>query len=144
MEAVFRPEIARIFSGGFLSTSCAFRQEPVGNHLKKCENFPAGILLPQNHRNYPEPAVSGSGCSTWVLLIFHFDVKYSFKFLPNISTAICHNSNFVYSAKNFSFNCSDWILSKILGTFDTFYLKSGVLKYNLTVPVNLLALLDCT
>jgi hypothetical protein len=30
MEAVFRPEIVRIFSGGFLSTSCAFRQEPAG------------------------------------------------------------------------------------------------------------------
>ncbi len=38
MEAVFRPEIFRIFSGRFLSTSCAFRQEP---------------------------AVSGPDCSTW-------------------------------------------------------------------------------
>ncbi len=61
MEAVFLPEVVRIFSGGFLSTSCAFRQEPAGNHRKKSENFPAGILLPQNHRNYPEPAVSGPG-----------------------------------------------------------------------------------
>jgi hypothetical protein len=34
MEAVFRPEIVRIFSDGFLSTSCAFRQEPAGNHPK--------------------------------------------------------------------------------------------------------------
>jgi hypothetical protein len=34
-----------------------------------------------------------------------------------------------------------WVKS---GTLDTFYLKSGVLKYNLTVPVNLLVLLDCT
>jgi hypothetical protein len=66
MEAVFRPEIVRIFSGGFLSTSCAFRQEPAGNHRKKSENFPSGILLPENHWNYPEPAVSGPGCSTWV------------------------------------------------------------------------------
>jgi hypothetical protein len=65
MEAVFRSEIARIFPGGFLSTSCAFRQEPTGNHRKKSENFPVGILLPQNHRNYPEPPVSGLGCSTW-------------------------------------------------------------------------------
>jgi hypothetical protein len=66
MEAVLRPEIARIFSGGFLSTSCAFRQKPAGNHRKKSENFPAGILLPQNHRNYPEPVVSGPDCSTWI------------------------------------------------------------------------------
>jgi hypothetical protein len=65
MEAVFLPEIVRIFSGGFLSTSCDFRQETAGNHRKKSENVPAGILLPQNHRNYPEPAVSGPGCSTW-------------------------------------------------------------------------------
>jgi hypothetical protein len=65
MKAVFRLEIVRIFSGEFLSTSCAFRKEPAGNHWKKSENFPAGILLPQNHRNFPEPAVSGPGCSTW-------------------------------------------------------------------------------
>jgi hypothetical protein len=35
MEAVFRPKIIRIFSGGFLSTSCAFQQEPAENHRKK-------------------------------------------------------------------------------------------------------------
>jgi hypothetical protein len=39
MEAVFRPEIVGIFSGGFLSTSCAFRQEPAGNIGKNPENF---------------------------------------------------------------------------------------------------------
>ncbi len=55
------------FSGGFLSTFCAFRQEPARNHRKKFENFPAGILLTQNHRNYSEPAVSGQGSSTWVV-----------------------------------------------------------------------------
>jgi hypothetical protein len=38
-------------SGFFLVGSCAFRQEPAGNHQKKSENFPAGILLPQTHRN---------------------------------------------------------------------------------------------
>jgi len=65
MEAVFRPKIVWIFPGGFLSTSCAFRQEPARNHREKSEKFLAGILLPQNHRNYPEPAVSGPGCSTW-------------------------------------------------------------------------------
>jgi hypothetical protein len=70
MEAVFRPEIAQILSGGFLSSSCAFRQEPVGNHRKKFENFPAVILLPQNHRNYLEPAVSGPGSSTWVVKLY--------------------------------------------------------------------------
>jgi hypothetical protein len=59
MEAVFRPGIVWIFSGGFLCF-------PAGTGQKSSEKFPAGILLPQNHRNYPEPAVSGSGCSTWV------------------------------------------------------------------------------
>jgi hypothetical protein len=54
------------FTGGFLLTSCAFRQEPGGKQWKKSEKFPAGILLPQNYRNYPEPAVSGPDCSTWV------------------------------------------------------------------------------
>jgi hypothetical protein len=42
-----------------------FRPEPGGKHWKKSENFPAGILLRHNHRNYPEPAVSGPDCSTW-------------------------------------------------------------------------------
>jgi hypothetical protein len=40
MEPVFRPEIVRIFSGGFLLTSCAFRQKP---------------------------AISGPDCSAWVI-----------------------------------------------------------------------------
>jgi hypothetical protein len=35
MEAVFPPENDRIFSGGFLSTACAFRQKTIGNHWKK-------------------------------------------------------------------------------------------------------------
>ena len=35
MEAVFRPENFRIFSGAFRSLSCAFCQELVGNHRKK-------------------------------------------------------------------------------------------------------------
>jgi hypothetical protein len=46
MEAVLRPEIVRIFSGGFLPTSCTFRQEPGGKHWKKSEKFSTGILLP--------------------------------------------------------------------------------------------------
>jgi hypothetical protein len=65
MEAVFRPKIVWILSGGFLPTFCAFRQEPGEKHRKKSENFPAGILLPQNHRNYREPAVFEPDCSTW-------------------------------------------------------------------------------
>jgi hypothetical protein len=75
VEAVFRPEIVQIFSGGFLSTSCTFRQEPPGNHRKKSEKFPAGILLPQNHRNYPEPVVSKPECLTWVTAAV-LDKKY--------------------------------------------------------------------
>ena len=58
MEAVFRPEIDRTFSGGFQPTSCAFWLETAGNYWKKSEEFPVGILLPQHHRNYPEPTVS--------------------------------------------------------------------------------------
>ncbi len=65
MEAVFRPGIVRIFSSRFLSTSSDFRQEPAENHRKKTGQFPAGILLPQNHRNYRKLAVSGLDCSTW-------------------------------------------------------------------------------
>jgi hypothetical protein len=75
VEAVFQPEIFRIFSGGFLLTSCAFRQEPGGKHWKKSEKFPAGILLPQNHRNYPEPVVSKPECLTWVTAAV-LDKKY--------------------------------------------------------------------
>jgi len=53
------------FSGGFLPTFYAFRHQRGGKHWKKSENFSAGILLPQNHRNYPEPAVFGPDCLTW-------------------------------------------------------------------------------
>jgi hypothetical protein len=52
---------------GKMQESQRILQEPAGNHWKKSENFPAGKLLPQNHRNFPEPAVSGSDCSTWDL-----------------------------------------------------------------------------
>jgi hypothetical protein len=48
MEAVFRPELG-------------------GKHWKKYDKFPAGILLPQNYRNYPEPAVSGPDSSIWAV-----------------------------------------------------------------------------
>ncbi len=74
IEAVFWLEIFRIFSGGFLPTSCAFQQEPVGNHRQKSRKFPTGILLPQNYPNYSEPAVSWPDCSTWVVLFS----RYSF------------------------------------------------------------------
>jgi hypothetical protein len=36
--------------------------------LEKSENFLPGILLPQNHRNYPETAVSGLDCPTREIL----------------------------------------------------------------------------
>lgn len=39
---------------------------------------------------------------------------------------------------------SDWILSKILGIFDTFTGTFGILKYNLIVQVNVFVLSDCT
>jgi 2,3-bisphosphoglycerate-independent phosphoglycerate mutase len=56
MEAVFRPEICWIFSGGFQSISRALRQEPVRNHRKKSEKFPVGILLPRSSDFLPELA----------------------------------------------------------------------------------------
>jgi hypothetical protein len=46
----------------FRSIPANFLCFPAGTGRKsseKTEKFPAGILLPQNHRNYPEPAVSG-------------------------------------------------------------------------------------
>ena len=39
MEAVFQPENFWIFFGAFRLLSCAFRQEPVGNHRKKFRKF---------------------------------------------------------------------------------------------------------
>jgi hypothetical protein len=68
------PEIAgtwkqysdRKFSGFFQTISCAFRKELAGNHWKKSEKFQAGILLPQNHRDYRGPSVLGRCCSTWL------------------------------------------------------------------------------
>jgi len=52
MEAVFRPEITKIYSGGFLPASFLFQLEIIGKNLKK---FPPGLLLPQNHWNRPFP-----------------------------------------------------------------------------------------
>jgi hypothetical protein len=45
LEAVFRREL---FSDEFLRVPCAFRWETVGNHWKKSEKIPAGILLPSS------------------------------------------------------------------------------------------------
>jgi hypothetical protein len=69
MEAMFRPEIVWIFFGGFLPTSCAFRQEPARNHRKKSENFLTGILLPcsSNFRRFP--AGTDPYFLTWVRTI---------------------------------------------------------------------------
>jgi hypothetical protein len=73
------PEIAgtwkqyseRKLSGFFLVYFC---QILVLSGRKIFGFFPAGILLPQNHRNYPEPVVSGPVRSTWVLnYYFVFD-----------------------------------------------------------------------
>ncbi len=65
MEAVFRvrnwPDFFRWIPVNFLCF-------PTGTGPKsseKSEKFPAGILLPQNHWNYPEPPLSGQVCSTW-------------------------------------------------------------------------------
>ncbi len=45
VEAVFRREF---FSDEFLRVPCAFLWETVGNHWKKSEKIPAGILLPSS------------------------------------------------------------------------------------------------
>jgi hypothetical protein len=59
VEAVFRPEIYWIFSGGFLSISCAFRQEPIEKNPKNSRweyyfHVPAisGAFLPELARNF--------------------------------------------------------------------------------------------
>jgi hypothetical protein len=63
-----------LFSGGFLPNSCIFRQGLGRKHWRKSENFPAGILLPQNHQNYPEPAglfnLGSDGIKTYGNLTF--------------------------------------------------------------------------
>jgi hypothetical protein len=56
MGAVFRSEIVRILSGGFLSTSCAFRQEPAGNHRKKIQKI-SGL----NTASTKSPELPGTG-----------------------------------------------------------------------------------
>jgi len=61
-----------------LAGSCRKAPEIIG---KKFEKFPAGILLPQNHRNYSEPAVSGPDCSTWGTHV----LQYIFKTIVNYS-----------------------------------------------------------
>jgi hypothetical protein len=56
MEAVFQqvPDNFLCFPTGTGHTSS-----------EKFEKLLTGMLLPQNHRNYPKPAVSGPDCSTW-------------------------------------------------------------------------------
>ncbi len=46
VEAVFRPEIFRIFSNDFRSVPVGKHRRLVGIHRKKSENFLVGILLP--------------------------------------------------------------------------------------------------
>jgi hypothetical protein len=68
VEAVFMREICWNFSGGFQSISCAFRQEPAGNHRKKAEKFPTGILLPRSSDFRCFPAGTGPYFSTRALI----------------------------------------------------------------------------
>jgi hypothetical protein len=56
MEAVVQPEIVRMFSAGFLSTSCAFRPEIIGKNSKifrpgYCFNKVTGITW---NRQFPD------------------------------------------------------------------------------------------
>ena len=46
VEAVFRPEIFRIFSDDFRSVPAGKHRKLAGIHRKKSGQFPAGILLP--------------------------------------------------------------------------------------------------
>ncbi len=87
------PEIAgtwrqysdRKLSGFFPVDSCQFPVLSGRNQpeiiKKKWDNFPAGILLPRNHRNYPEPAVSAPGCLTLVASYFSSEFFFSFSSL---------------------------------------------------------------
>ncbi len=77
LEAVFRPEIVRIFSGGFLSNSCVFRQELAGNHRKKSEKFQAGILLPCSSDFRCFPAETGPYLLTWVVNVIFIRYHYN-------------------------------------------------------------------
>jgi len=88
VEAVFRSEIFRIFSGGFLQTSSAFRQKSAGNHRKKSENFRLEYCFHKNHRNYPETAVSRPDCSTWVNI-----EKFLKEYSNGNLTSLNNNSN---------------------------------------------------
>ncbi|CAF2084013.1 unnamed protein product [Rotaria magnacalcarata] len=60
------------FSGGFQSTSSAFRQDPTVNHTENSENFQTGILLPRSS-NFPR-FTAGSG-----------DFSASFRTVPAVS-----------------------------------------------------------
>jgi hypothetical protein len=53
MEAVFLPEIFRIFSDDFRPVPAGKNRKLIGIHRKKSNKFPVGILLPL-------PAISGA------------------------------------------------------------------------------------
>ena len=71
VEAVFRPEFFRIFSGWLPTRSCRNKQELTG---KKFENFPAEILLPRSADFRCFPVRTGPYSSTWRFL--NFDLKH--------------------------------------------------------------------
>jgi hypothetical protein len=65
IEAEFRPENFQVFP----VDSCEIPVFSGSKSSGKSKKFPTGILLPRNHRNCPGLAVSGPGCSNWVVII---------------------------------------------------------------------------
>ncbi len=70
----------RKFSGFFRRISANFLCFPAGTGRKALKKFPAGILLPQNRRNYSKPVVSGPDCSTWVIFPVNDPIFLSYFF----------------------------------------------------------------
>jgi hypothetical protein len=88
MEAVFRPEIFRIFSGGFLPTSCDFRQKPGRKSLEKIPKISGPNTAFAKSPELPETGRFRTG-------LFDLDSLYKIDF-HSYSTYISHPRHVSY------------------------------------------------
>ena len=117
MEAVFRPENFRIFSGDFRQVPGWKHRKVIGMHRKKSGNFPAGILPPCSGDFRYIPAGTVRSSLTWDSINFN-----------NFAPFSCHDFDFsekikitrLVSLLLHHFHCMTLVIRKNENHFMTF------------------------
>ncbi|CAF3415963.1 unnamed protein product [Rotaria socialis] len=119
-------------AGLFRRIPAKFRCFPAGTDRKSPENFPIGILLPQDQRNYSEPAVSRPDCSTWEVLIY---------LTTACSSAPVKRAFYLLYCMNIDFGLA--LAISVLGFLTALVSNYDQQNYLITSPVDIIILLFC-